>query len=72
MTAAEVARYEHIPLGTAKTRIRVAKQCLRRELSSLSWTDAHRPSLQPCGDPGEAGRPAGALLQAGRVIADCP
>ena len=36
MTAAEVARYEHVPLGTAKTRIRVAKQCLRRELSSLS------------------------------------
>jgi RNA polymerase sigma factor (sigma-70 family) len=35
MTAAEVARYEQIPLGTAKTRIRVAKQCLRRELSPL-------------------------------------
>jgi RNA polymerase sigma factor (sigma-70 family) len=35
MTAAEVARYEHVPLGTAKTRIRVAKQCLRQELSSL-------------------------------------
>jgi RNA polymerase sigma factor (sigma-70 family) len=35
MTAAEVARYEHVPLGTAKTRIRVAKQCLRRELNSL-------------------------------------
>jgi RNA polymerase sigma factor (sigma-70 family) len=35
MTAAEVARYEHIPLGTAKTRIRAAKQRLRRELNSL-------------------------------------
>jgi RNA polymerase sigma factor (sigma-70 family) len=35
MTAAEVARYEHIPLGTAKTRIRVAKQCLRGKLDSL-------------------------------------
>jgi RNA polymerase sigma factor (sigma-70 family) len=35
MTAAEVARYEHVPLGTAKTRIRVAKQRLRRELSSF-------------------------------------
>jgi RNA polymerase sigma factor (sigma-70 family) len=35
MTAAEVARYEHVPLGTAKSRIRVAKQCLRRELHSL-------------------------------------
>jgi RNA polymerase sigma factor (sigma-70 family) len=32
MSAAEVARYEHIPLGTAKTRIRAAKQRLRREL----------------------------------------
>jgi RNA polymerase sigma factor (sigma-70 family) len=35
MTAAEVARYEHVPLGTAKTRIRAAKQCLRRELNSV-------------------------------------
>ena len=35
MTAAEVARYEHIPLGTAKSRIRVAKQRLRIELDSL-------------------------------------
>ena len=35
MTAAEVARYEHVPLGTAKTRIRAAKQCLRRELNPL-------------------------------------
>jgi RNA polymerase sigma-70 factor (ECF subfamily) len=35
MTAAEVARYEHIPLGTAKSRIRVAKHRLRRELNSL-------------------------------------
>jgi RNA polymerase sigma factor (sigma-70 family) len=35
MTAVEVARREEIPLGTAKTRIRVAKQCLRRELSPL-------------------------------------
>jgi RNA polymerase sigma factor (sigma-70 family) len=33
MTAAEVARHEHIPLGTAKSRIRVAKQRLRKELS---------------------------------------
>ena len=38
MTAAEVARYEHVPLGTAKGRIRVAKQCLRRELNSLRNT----------------------------------
>ena len=36
MTAAEVARYEHIPLGTAKSRIRVAKQQLRKELNSFS------------------------------------
>jgi RNA polymerase sigma factor (sigma-70 family) len=35
MTAAEVARYEHIPLGTAKGRIRVAKQRLRKELDCL-------------------------------------
>jgi RNA polymerase sigma factor (sigma-70 family) len=35
MSAAEVACYEHIPLGTAKTRIRVAKQHLRSELSPL-------------------------------------
>ena len=34
MTAAEVAAYEHIPLGTAKSRIRAAKQCLRRQLAS--------------------------------------
>jgi RNA polymerase sigma factor (sigma-70 family) len=34
MTAAQVARYEHIPLGTAKSRIRVAKQRLREELNS--------------------------------------
>jgi RNA polymerase sigma factor (sigma-70 family) len=40
MTAAEVARHEHIPLGTAKTRIRVAKQCLRRELNSLQYATA--------------------------------
>jgi RNA polymerase sigma factor (sigma-70 family) len=35
MTAAEVARHEHVPLGTAKTRIRAAKQSLRRELNPL-------------------------------------
>ncbi len=35
MTAAEVARYEHVPLGTAKSRIRLAKQGLRRELNSI-------------------------------------
>jgi RNA polymerase sigma factor (sigma-70 family) len=35
LTAAEVARYEHVPLGTAKSRIRTGKQCLRRELHSL-------------------------------------
>jgi RNA polymerase sigma factor (sigma-70 family) len=35
MTTAEVARHEHVPLGTAKSRIRLAKQCLRRELNSL-------------------------------------
>jgi RNA polymerase sigma factor (sigma-70 family) len=34
MTAAEVARHEHVPLGTAKSRIRTAKQRLRRELYS--------------------------------------
>jgi RNA polymerase sigma-70 factor (ECF subfamily) len=32
LTAAEVASYEHIPIGTAKSRIRRAKQRLRREL----------------------------------------
>src|SRR3984957_2883706 len=36
MTAAEVAAYEHIPLGTAKSRIRAGKQRLRRQL------DCHR------------------------------
>jgi RNA polymerase sigma-70 factor (ECF subfamily) len=35
MTAAEVAQYEHVPLGTAKSRIRTGKQCLRRELNPL-------------------------------------
>jgi DNA-directed RNA polymerase specialized sigma24 family protein len=35
MTAAEVARHEHVPLGTAKSRILAAKRCLRRELISL-------------------------------------
>jgi RNA polymerase sigma factor (sigma-70 family) len=35
MTAAEIARYEQIPLGTAKYRIRAAKQRLRRELECL-------------------------------------
>jgi RNA polymerase sigma factor (sigma-70 family) len=35
MTAAEVAAYEHIPLGTAKSRIRAAKQRLRRQLDCL-------------------------------------
>jgi RNA polymerase sigma factor (sigma-70 family) len=35
MTAAEVAHYEHVPLGTAKSRIRTGKQCLRRELNPL-------------------------------------
>jgi RNA polymerase sigma-70 factor (ECF subfamily) len=34
MTAAEVASYEHIPLGTAKSRIRRAKQRLRSELTA--------------------------------------
>jgi RNA polymerase sigma-70 factor (ECF subfamily) len=36
MTAAEVAHHEQIPLGTAKSRIRLAKQHLRKELKSLS------------------------------------
>jgi RNA polymerase sigma factor (sigma-70 family) len=35
MTAAEVAAHEHIPLGTAKSRIRAAKQRLRRQLDCL-------------------------------------
>ncbi len=35
MTVAEVARYERIPLGTAKSRIRVAKQRLRGQLECL-------------------------------------
>jgi RNA polymerase sigma factor (sigma-70 family) len=35
MTAAEVAAYEHIPLGTAKSRIRAAKQRLRSQLDCL-------------------------------------
>jgi RNA polymerase sigma factor (sigma-70 family) len=35
MTAVEVARHERIPLGTAKSRIRVAKQRLRKELHAL-------------------------------------
>jgi RNA polymerase sigma factor (sigma-70 family) len=40
LTAAQVARHEHIPLGTAKSRIRVAKERLRRELSSLRKENA--------------------------------
>jgi RNA polymerase sigma factor (sigma-70 family) len=40
MTAAEVANYEHVPLGTAKSRIRAGKQCLRRELNSLGKDSA--------------------------------
>jgi RNA polymerase sigma factor (sigma-70 family) len=39
MTAAEVAHYEHVPLGTAKSRIRAAKQCLRRQLTSIGKED---------------------------------
>jgi RNA polymerase sigma factor (sigma-70 family) len=35
MTAAEVAAYEHIPLGTAKSRIRTAKHRLRGRLDYL-------------------------------------
>jgi RNA polymerase sigma factor (sigma-70 family) len=35
MTAAEVAAHEHIPLGTAKSRIRAAKHRLRRQLDCL-------------------------------------
>jgi RNA polymerase sigma factor (sigma-70 family) len=34
MTVAEVARHEQIPLGTAKSRIRLAKERLRKELES--------------------------------------
>jgi RNA polymerase sigma factor (sigma-70 family) len=41
MTAVEVAQYERIPLGTAKTRIRVAKQCLRREISPTYDSSTH-------------------------------
>jgi DNA-directed RNA polymerase specialized sigma24 family protein len=40
MTAAEVAHYEHVPLGTAKSRIRTGKQCLRRELNPLGKDNA--------------------------------
>ena len=40
MTAAEVAHYEHVPLGTAKSRIRTGKQCLRRELNPLGKNNA--------------------------------
>jgi RNA polymerase sigma factor (sigma-70 family) len=40
MTAAEVAQYEHVPLGTAKSRIRAGKQCLRRELNPLGEDNA--------------------------------
>jgi hypothetical protein len=32
MTAAEISRCEHMPLGTAKSRIRAAKQLLRGQL----------------------------------------
>jgi RNA polymerase sigma factor (sigma-70 family) len=35
MTAAEVAAHEHIPLGTAKSRIRAAKLRLRSQLDCL-------------------------------------
>jgi RNA polymerase sigma factor (sigma-70 family) len=35
MTAAQVAAHEHIPLGTAKSRIRAAKQRLRKQLDCL-------------------------------------
>jgi RNA polymerase sigma factor (sigma-70 family) len=40
MTAAEVAHYEHVPLGTAKSRIRTGKQCLRRELNPFGKDNA--------------------------------
>ena len=40
MTAAEVAHYEHVPLGTAKSRIRTGKQRLRRDLSPLGKDNA--------------------------------
>jgi RNA polymerase sigma-70 factor (ECF subfamily) len=40
LTAAEVASYEHIPPGTAKSRIRTAKRRLRRELECSGQTGA--------------------------------
>jgi RNA polymerase sigma factor (sigma-70 family) len=36
MSAAQVALHESVPVGTAKTRIRAAKQRLRRELAVLT------------------------------------
>jgi RNA polymerase sigma factor (sigma-70 family) len=45
MTAAEVARYEHVPLGTAKSRIRTGKLRLRRKLIPLGKDDADSTSL---------------------------
>lgn len=47
MTAAEVARREDIPLGTAKSRIRVAKQRLRKELGPAHSRNQRVPSLAP-------------------------
>jgi RNA polymerase sigma factor (sigma-70 family) len=44
MTAAEVARHEHVPLGTAKSRIRTGKQCLRRELNPLGKDTVDSPT----------------------------
>jgi RNA polymerase sigma factor (sigma-70 family) len=41
MTAAEVAAHEHIPLGTAKSRIRVAKQRLRGQLIVSNEGERH-------------------------------
>jgi RNA polymerase sigma-70 factor (ECF subfamily) len=40
MTALEVAHHEHVPLGTAKSRIRTGKQRLRRELNPLGKDNA--------------------------------
>ncbi|MFF2807031.1 RNA polymerase sigma factor [Streptomyces sp. NPDC058000] len=47
MTAQQVADWEHIPVGTAKTRIRTAMEKLRTTLTSPRPTNLHSTPLNP-------------------------